>query len=309
MAAFANSSESTLAYIAETTPGTTPTSPVFRRLRFTDETITPDTQETQSNEVRPSRNVADLITTGRTVEGGFDYELSYGSFDDLIAGAIGGAWTTNVTKGGVLDPYFTFESSIATDPVNYFRFPGCSITNWTATITARQPITGTFSVRGRSVSRGTSILAGATYTATNTNPIMTASGVAGITVGGVAGTLVFQDLSFQVANNIVDLEQVGSLDLADTIYGQRAVTGTMTAYFADPALFDVANDPDSESSLSFDISDGDNAYTLLFPRIKIRGPQRQIGGNNNAVRINARWQALHHGATDSEIQITRIPVA
>ena len=98
----ADTSRAQLRYISEgATPGVTPPTPALQNLRFTDESLTQNIENVQSNEIREDRQISDLIPTGATVEGSVGIEFSYGSFDELIAAALMGTYTTAQTVAEV----------------------------------------------------------------------------------------------------------------------------------------------------------------------------------------------------------------
>ena len=61
-----DSSQTRLAYIEESTWGTTPATPTMLEMRFTGESITPNIETIVSDEIRSDRNVTDLIQTGQS---------------------------------------------------------------------------------------------------------------------------------------------------------------------------------------------------------------------------------------------------
>lgn len=87
-----DSNRSQLAYVAETTWGTTPGTATLKKLRFTDESLSFNIENIQSNEIRSDRQTQDLIQTGADCSGGVNFELSYAAQDDLIAAALWDAW-------------------------------------------------------------------------------------------------------------------------------------------------------------------------------------------------------------------------
>jgi hypothetical protein len=76
----------------ETTWGTTPGSTALQALRITSESLGFNIENITSNELDYSRMVGDLIQTGAENSGGIDFELSYGTFDDLLEGAMMSDW-------------------------------------------------------------------------------------------------------------------------------------------------------------------------------------------------------------------------
>src|SRR6478609_2295940 len=106
----ADSSESTLAVIAETVVGTTPATPAFSALRITGETLVANFETLVSNELRADASVADIRRTGVSVSGEVNLEIHKAVIlEDLIAAAARGAYAANVLKSGLLKKTFTFE--------------------------------------------------------------------------------------------------------------------------------------------------------------------------------------------------------
>lgn len=86
-----------LAYIEESTFGTTP-SGNLQTLRLTGESLRPDTQTTQSQEIRSDRQLSDIIRTNFSTSGDINFELSYGAYDDFLLAALqAAAWSAVVT--------------------------------------------------------------------------------------------------------------------------------------------------------------------------------------------------------------------
>jgi hypothetical protein len=94
----ANGATHSMAYVAESTFGTIPASPVFKPLRIkgTGLTLTKDTL--QSEELRSDRQVSDLRHGAYEVKGDMSCELSFDSFDDMLQASMCGTWTPQVTS-------------------------------------------------------------------------------------------------------------------------------------------------------------------------------------------------------------------
>ncbi|WFD55375.1 tail tube protein [Escherichia phage JSSK01] len=88
-------------YVAETTPGVTPTNPVWSPLRNTGgvPAITRDTLT--SNELDGSRETTSIRTGNKQVSGEYAIELSSKSQDDWLAGALGSTWQSGVSLSGL----------------------------------------------------------------------------------------------------------------------------------------------------------------------------------------------------------------
>lgn len=81
-----------LARVTEVTIGTTPNTPSMTKVRVTGENLVYDISTVQSEEIRPDRLIPDLIQVGGRVTGGFNFELSYGAFDEEIESAMFSTW-------------------------------------------------------------------------------------------------------------------------------------------------------------------------------------------------------------------------
>ena len=73
-----------LRYVAETVPGTTPTTGTTRNLRTTQPTMKAGITTTKSQEITKDRMVRSSTVTDMSVDGGFDFELSGKEYDFLL---------------------------------------------------------------------------------------------------------------------------------------------------------------------------------------------------------------------------------
>lgn len=83
-----------LNYVTESVWGTTPGTPSMLKVRFTSESIAGSMESIQSQEIRGDRQVPSVSRGAIDVRGAFNYEFSYGAFDDFLAAALFGAWDT-----------------------------------------------------------------------------------------------------------------------------------------------------------------------------------------------------------------------
>lgn len=88
-------------YVAEATPGVTPSNPVWSPLRNTGgvPAITRDTLT--SNELDGSRETTSIRTGNKQVSGEYAIELSSKSQDDWLAGALGSTWQSGNSLSGL----------------------------------------------------------------------------------------------------------------------------------------------------------------------------------------------------------------
>lgn len=90
----ANGSRHSMAHVAEVTYGVTPATPAFKPLRHTSTTLALSKEVLESEELRSDRQKTDVRHGAYQVGGDMGFELSYGSYDDLIQAALGGTWST-----------------------------------------------------------------------------------------------------------------------------------------------------------------------------------------------------------------------
>lgn len=85
-----------LSYIKEVTPGTTPSTPAMKRIRYTGESLNSNITTTESQEIRDDRATSDLVLTDQSNGGDINAELSGAMFDDFFEAALfaDAAWTS-----------------------------------------------------------------------------------------------------------------------------------------------------------------------------------------------------------------------
>ena len=102
------------AYVPEVTFGTTPTTPTGQLLRWTAADMGGDRGFTKNPELRTDYMPAAGIAAGMRGKGSLSGKLSYGSYDDFLAYALGTpVWTSNVVK--VVPATSTGSISLACD--------------------------------------------------------------------------------------------------------------------------------------------------------------------------------------------------
>jgi len=89
-----------VAYVAENDWGVTPATPTLTTVRRTGGSLKSPTETVTSNEIRSDRNRATVQRVGVSANGSMEFELSYGSHDDLLAAAFASAWTTAINFSG-----------------------------------------------------------------------------------------------------------------------------------------------------------------------------------------------------------------
>ena len=388
-----DSNRTALYYGEENTAWGTLATCTFQELRFTGESFAYNIANTTSGEIRSDRQVTDLIQTGADNSGGFNFELSYDSFNELLEGALWSDWSTDLAisaKGigiadtgvltagtGATDDTANFSlatvgqwielrgssdadnngyyqitdkashTSITVAPVpnstlasgtdtitiggsyirngivkhsysviryhgglvsgQYFTFLGQVVNSFNLSAQASSILTGSFDFIGKSATLEQSSASVTGASTAGSNDVLNAvSNVAEIREGGsdVSSCLV-QGLDFTIANNVRGLQSIGTLGNCDIGVGKCDVTGTLTAYFKDNALYDkyLAG---TASSLSYKVEDSSgNAYIIDMPQIEFESDGINAGGQDQDIMETLGFRAIKDPTYGYTIQISK----
>jgi len=306
--AFASGSNHSMAYIAETTFGTTPATPVFKPLRHTGTTLGLSKDNLQSEELRSDRQIACFRHGNKQVGGDVSSELTYTDFDDFLEAATCGTWLiddpalgTDRLLAGIVRRSFTIERKFG-DINEYIRFTGCEVNSFSLTVAPNAIVTASFSMIGADQDPSNAIVTGATYgTAQGGCPFDSFSGA--ILEGGSSiGIVTSVDLSIE--NSIEPNFVVGSKTTAGNTIGRSNATGSITAYFENTDLMNKFIN-ETATSLEFDlVSEAGDTLKFTLPNVKYGSGQPDVSGDGS-VTISLDFQALYDAATLSNIIIER----
>lgn len=223
-----------LSYVKEVTWGTTPAS-ALKKLRFTDESLSPSAGTQESNEIRADRATADVVRTSLAAAGGINGEMSYGVIDDLLEGCVYKVWGAAATSGAIT---LTFSQSAKTvvRGSGSFVTDGFAVGNWVL-------ITGAVNSANNGYHRITAVVALTITLGQST--LVDESNTANVTVKH-SGFLVngATDISFSLEKKFADIAstfhaykgaKVGTLELAYAAGGSMSTWG-MTFEAKTPAL-------------------------------------------------------------------------
>ena len=297
----ATGSRHNMAYVVESTFGTTPSTPVFTPIRHTGTTIGLSKDSIESEELREDRQIANYRHGNKSVSGDINFELSYGSFDDILEAVLCGTWNTDVLKAGTTRRSYTVERHHQ-DIGKYLRSTGCNFNTMSLSVAPNSMVTGSFGVIGKGFSVASVAVTGATYnTESVTAPFDSFSG--SITEGG-SSIAVVTSLELSIENGMEALYVIGSSDTLQPSIGKSMVNGSITAYFEDSTLIDKFIN-ETSSSLSFTLTDAaGNDYLFELPNVKYNSGNPEIGGAG-AVTVSLDFVALYDADDASQIVITR----
>jgi hypothetical protein len=314
----ANGSRHSMFVVKEATNGVTPNDPALELVRITGTTLGLSKDSLQSEEIRSDRQISDYRQGSNQVGGDINFELSYGSFDQLLQGVlVSDDWATDTPIAGTdqiksaqTRSSFTFVRNFADiDGADnpYYIYRGVEINQMQLSVTANAMITGTFSVIGKSQTTAQDLTALGTPTfpaPSTTSPLDSFTG--SLNEGGVP-VAVITEISLTLQNGIEPRFVVGSKDSIATSLGRSNLTGQVTAFFEDSTLVDKFLN-ETESSIDFTLPDGaGNEQKFIIPRIKYTGGQPDVSGEG-PITLTMPFQALLDATTGTNLLIERTPV-
>lgn len=298
---FAQNSRTQLAYVAEITYGTTPSTPAMAAVPFNTHSIDLSKTRVQSAEITPDRMPRVDRHGQRTVSGDIAVEMRPADYDWLLEGALFGAFSTNVLNTGTTVKSFTIEDG-ALDITQYRAFTGCMVNTMQMSIAPNQMTTATFGIIGKNLTQGTSPLDASLTAASGNEPFDSFSGT--ITEGGSALAYV-NSIDFTLNNNLNPTFALGAVSTPQMEFGMSTLEGTMTVFYQDAALITkFLNETESSLSIVLDDRVAGLNYTLLMPRIKINGAAVPVGGAGSRL-MTVPFVALRDSSTGTQLRITR----
>ncbi len=303
-----DSSQTRLASIVEVTYGTTPASPVFLIQRFVSENLNANIENAISNEIRADRNVTDLIQVGQNAGGSVDFELSYGSFDEWLESLMFGTWSTNVLKNGNTQKSFTIEKTFEAGATDQFhRFVGAVANSMSLSIEAGKVVTGSFDFLAKNMTVAQAIIASATYTAANSNPVINAAAnFASLSMTGISSPEILS-MNLNITNNLRQQMVVGSLASRGVGTGRFEVGGDMKLYFVNQAAYDLFL-AGTASNLSFVLGGvSTKKYQFDIGNLKFETGKVVAGGNDQDIMVELSFKGLYYASDTATLKITRTP--
>lgn len=303
MATIATGAQHSVHFIAESTYGTTPSTPTWTPLPHTSYAIGVSKDSIVSSKLRGDRQIEDLRHGNKQIGGDVGFELEYGAFDDLLQAALMGTWSTNVLKAGTTRRSFTIErkfSGIAAP--EFHRAEGCEVNTLSLEIAPNAMVTGSFGFVGEDLTLATTEVASSTYSADVGNlPFDSFTGT--LTEGGSAIATV-TSVSLSLDNGIEPRFIVGSSTSIQGTDKRSNLTGNLTAYFLSKTLYEkFLNETESELVLTLTDLDG-NDLQIDIPRLKYTGGNPEVS-DEGSVSISLDFQALYSSGDASNIVITR----
>ena len=300
--AFAQGSRSSLSYIVESTFGTTP-SGNFTNLPFSTHSLNLTKDRVAGNDIQADRMPRVDRHGNRQVAGDIVVDLRDGDYDPLLESAMLNTWSTDVLKVGTTPKFFSMED-YAADIDQARLFTGLAVSTMGVSLAPNQMVTTTFGMVGKDMTiSGTEKTQNAN---TGAAPFDAYSGDISIgNVGAGSAVAIVTGLDFTLTNSFAPTFVIGDDSAPSLEYGRAEVEGTLTAYFEDASLINrFLNETETEIEVSVDDPTGANAYTFLFPKVKINSADVGVDGPTSRM-VSMSFVALYDSTEETNLKITR----
>lgn len=306
---FAQGARTSISYVPEVTFGTTPASPQLVAFPYTSFDVNLTKDRIESAAIMPDRMARNDRHGNRSVSGSFAVEMCGDDFDPFLEGVMMNSYATNVLKVGSSIKHFTFEDG-ALDINQYRIFTGVTVGSMNLSVRPNQIVTAEFGVVGKGMTLvGTSIDASKTAASGN-QPFDSCTGTIGIANAGVAPAAVayISGIDLSLDNSLSPTFVVGNCETPQLEYGMFTLTGTITAFFQDNALYNRFIN-ETETAINFTLTDpgAAHSYTFLIPRAKINTANLPASAPTSRT-LTMEFSAIYDTTTSTILQITRTNV-
>lgn len=310
MAGFAQGARSALRYVAESTFGTTPTTPTFTELPIKTHSLTLTKERLQGNDIQADRMPRVDRHGNRSASGSIEVDLRKDDYDPFLESAFMSTFdTNNVIEIGTTPKYFSIEDA-ALDISEFRLFTGMTVTTATFSIAPNQMVNTTFEFVGKNMTQNaTTASTGGTPTAISTNaPFDSYNGT--IFEGGTGTSNqigIVTSLEFSITNSFAPTFVVGSSTAPQLEFGRAVVEGTLTVYYENETLINrFLNETETEIQVEVDDPTGSNPYTFYLPRVKYNGADVPLA-NPQSRLITLPFVALYDSVEGTNLRLTRTP--
>jgi hypothetical protein len=304
----AQTSTSTLAYVAETVYGVTPASPAFKELPRVESTLGLNRDQLSSNTIRADRQTLFSRAGNSSVEGDVTVELTPVVYDDFIEAALQGTWTGDELQIGKIQRSFTVERGFEFPGVNteYQAWRGCIVGTMSQEITTDNLVTTTFGITGATESdfSASSLDTSGGYTPAPVRDIYYhEDGVFrldGVEVGS------FSALSWELNNNVTGNRTLGVVGYRNITSGKVKVTGNVTGLMESTDLYNkYVNNEDATIGYTLTVDGESQQYE--FHKVKLTSGGITATGDAG-VEVEFGWEAIYDATEGNTMTITRVVV-
>lgn len=296
-----------IAYVEESTWGTTPGTPAMKLLKagVYGESLSASIEELQSNSINSNRAVEAVLQGNIDVKGAVPIEVPLLGIGTLLKHALGTVNTTgtgpytHVFKRGALPAGLTLEKGF-TDIGQYIVFTGCRIDKLSIAVNPQGLVTGSMDVIGKDFSASGTPLDASVDTVTHT-PF--AQHQATFQEGGGAVTLL--NLNLNITNGLEPVRVIGSRNIGALTEGKGEVTGDVTVMFENLTLFNKWKNG-TATSLKATFTSGAHSLEFYLPSVRYNGEAVPKIASDKGVVVPLPFRAIYDSGEATDIKVTLI---
>lgn len=222
---------------------------------------------------------------------------------------IKGSMLKNPGKSADIIPQSASLETGFQDVSQFFLSNGMRTGGLSLEVSSGAVVKGTTKIMGKETKRAVvAKLEDAAYTvldAAATEVVSATANVGQLLIDGVAAATAIQSIKLDIDGSLREQRAVGSKFAQGIAAGRLNITGTVTAYFADGAMYDRFINHDT-ASIAFPIIDQDkNTYFWTVPAFKVSSDPIAPGGIDQDVMDTMEITAFRDAATQCMIQIDR----
>ena len=184
-------------------------------------------------------------------------------------------------RNGIVNHSYTIEKCQV--PGEFYQYTGMMVNELSLDIATGSVLNGTISFMGKaekfdnkSASKGQT-----TKKAFETKIYNSISDIGTVTVDGSAAPAAIQSLSFSIANNIEEQQQVGSLENAGVFVGNFDVTGSISLYYKDATIYNSFL-AEEDKIISFPVTYQDKGYRFTING-RLNNASKETPGVNQSI--------------------------
>jgi hypothetical protein len=187
----------------------------------------------------------------------------------------------------------------------YFRYRGMVPNTLTLNLGVDAIITGSVEFIGKNEDVAGSLISGATYVDATTNPVLNATrDFAMFSIGGDVQNYI-SSISMTISNNLRSQRAVAHLEGIGVGTGSFTVTGSMTVYFKNRAVYDKYLNNESVA-LSFILGEeGGRQYKFTMPSVKFSDAKVLAENQSADLMCDMQYQALFSSQINGTMRIER----
>lgn len=285
--------------VPETTAGTTPASGTWQTLRFTQNTLTPAPNVQRSEEITSGRLSAGSITTSILPAGNIMGELSYGTYDDLLAALFWGSWSSDVLSVGSTRSTFSIQKSFA-DASLFHLFRGMHVATGSIEIPEDGKIMVSFGFQGMDYADAATKFDTGTPAAATTTPFMSSLSVGNIKVDDASIGACVSAMKLDIDNSVQIQRCLSSSSLGPgaIVATEAKITGSMTLEW-NAASYAIWKSQIARTrfAVTYDITDSiGNMYSFDLPEVEFDG-DLPSGGKTDIIQAQMNFTCVNSSPT------------